>query len=436
MMATSLPEDRAESVFEDYKKPYDAGAAAAEANRCLYCLDPPCITACPTGINIPEFIRKIATENVRGSAKTIFDSNILGMSCSRVCPVETLCVGDCVYNRMDQPPIQIGKLQRYATDTAFNKGWSFYEAGADTGKRVALIGAGPASLACAHRLRRFGHATTIFEKREVVGGLNTTGVAPYKMKADRSVEEVEWVLGIGGIDIKTGTEVAGSAVGDMLNDYDAVFVGIGLGPDNHLGVDGEDLQGVHGAVDFIEEFKLNPGTYEHVRHVCVIGGGNTAIDVVREAMGLGAHYVTMVYRGVEAKMSGYHHEWDAAKVEGARAAWQTQPIAYVGADGKVTGVRCVKLDADKNTIEGSEHTLPADLVLVAIGQSKLKDELGQLDGVETNWKSVLCDDVGATGLAGLYVGGDLRNGGMEVVNAVAEGRDAAEAMHRYMTGEG
>lgn len=433
-MATKLPESRAESVFADFKPPYDYAQATAEANRCLYCLDAPCITACPTAINIPEFIRKIATGNVRGSARTIFDSNILGMSCARVCPVEVLCVGDCVYNRMGQPPIQIGKLQRYATDLAFEKGWEFYEAGPDTGKKVALIGAGPASLACAHRLRRFGHACTLFEKREVIGGLNTFGVAPYKMKADRAIDEVEWLLSIGGVEIRTGVEVGVDvSFAELEAEYDAVFVGIGLGPDNHLGVDGEDLANVYGAVDFIERFKLAPMDFAGLRRVAVLGGGNTAIDCVREALGLGFPEVTMVYRGDEAGMSGYDHEWKAAKVEGARAAWRTQPVGYVGDGGRVTGVRVVSLDASKKPIPGSEHVLDADVVLVAIGQSRLLDLLAGLDGVTTDKRRVIADANGFTGRPGVYVGGDLANGAKEVVNAVAEGRDAAIAIHATLT---
>jgi len=434
-MPMKLPEARAESVFEDFKPPYDEAQAAAEANRCLYCQDAPCITACPTAINIPEFIRKIATGNVRGSARTIFDSNILGMSCARVCPVEVLCVGDCVYNRMGLPPIQIGKLQRYATDMAFDEGWRYYEAGPDTGKRVALVGGGPASLACAHRLRRFGHACTIFERHPVLGGLNTTGVAPYKMKADRSVEEVEWVLGIGGIELRTGVEVGGDVtLEDLERDYDAVFVGIGLGPDSALGVPGEDLAGVWGAVAFIEKIKLEAFDTSGIERVAVIGGGNTAIDCVREALGLGIAEVTMVYRGDEARMSGYVHEWAAAKVEGARALWRHQPIAYEGGPDGVTGVRCALLDDRRQPIAGSERVVPADLVLVAIGQSRLIDQLAALPGVATDGRRVLVDAQGATGRPGLYAGGDLANGAKEVVNAVAEGRDAAVAIHEYMTG--
>jgi len=433
-MTNQLPKARAESVFEDYKPALTAAQATVEANRCLFCLDAPCITACPTGIDIPQFIRKIATGNVRGSAKTIFDSNILGMSCARVCPVEVLCVGDCVYNRMGQAPIQIGKLQRYATDTAFDNGYEFYEAGAPTGKKVALIGAGPASLACAHRLRRFGHEVIIFEKRPVVGGLNTTGVAPYKMKADRSVEEVDWVLSIGGIDIKNGVEIGKDiSLADLERDFDAVFIGIGLGPDNHLGVAGEDLAGVEGAVAFIERMKLGPISVPGGRGV-VIGGGNTALDAVRELLGVGVPDVTMIYRGTEPGMTGYEHEWKAGKVEGVKASWQTQPLEYVGEHGQVTGVRCIKLDDKKKPIANTEFVVPADTVLVAIGQAKLLSDLASLDGIRRDRSRVLIDADGFTGRPKWYAGGDLANGGKEVVNAVAEGRDAAIGIHSFLSG--
>jgi glutamate synthase (NADPH/NADH) small chain len=336
---------------------------------------------------------------------------------------------------MGQPPIQIGKLQRYATDMAFDEGWNFYEAGAPTGKKVALIGAGPASLACAHRLRRFGHETVIFEKRPWVGGLNTTGVAPYKMKADRSVEEVDWLLQIGGIEIRHGVEVGKDlALTDLERDFDAVFLGMGLGPDKHLGIPGEDLSGVHGAVDFIERLKLEPLDLRAINKAVVVGGGNTALDAVRELRGLGVADVTMIYRGTEAGMSGYQHEWKAAKLEGVRGAWRTQPTAYVGADGKVTGVVCVKLDDDKQPIAGSEHLIEAELVLVAIGQAKLLEDLKSLDGIRMDGLRVVTDKGGFTGRPKWYAGGDLANGGKEVVNAVAEGRDAALAIHAFITG--
>lgn len=433
-MKLRLPELRSESVFEDFKGEYTRDQAMVEANRCLYCSDAPCVVACPTHIEIPEFIRRIATDNVKGSAKTIFEANILGMSCARVCPVETLCVGGCVYNEMGVPPIQIGKLQRYSTDIAYEEGWRFFEAGADTGKHVALVGAGPASLAAAHELRRQGHRCTIFEKRELVGGLNTTGVAPYKMKSDRSLDEVEWVLGIGGIDVKTGVEIGQDiTLEELESQHDAVFFGAGLGTDTKLGAPGEDLKGVYGAVDFIEWMKTKRGSFDGVDHCVVVGGGNTAIDAVREAIGLGIANVTMVYRGTLAKMSGYQHEWKAAQNEGALAAWQTLPTEFVG-DARVRSVRCVRLDADKKPIAGSEHEMPADLVLVAIGQSKLGEMLSGLAGIKLDKGRIVAGDDGFTGRAKWYVGGDAKNGGKEVVNAAAEGKSAALAIHAFLTG--
>lgn len=436
-MATTVKPDRAENVFEDFKPAYDRGQAEAEANRCLYCEDAPCIKVCPTKINIPEFIRKIATGNVTGSARTIFDANILGMSCARVCPVEVLCVGDCVYNHMGVPPIQIGKLQRYATDLAFEKGESFFEAGTDTGKTVALIGGGPASIAAAHELRRRGHGAVIFEKSDVLGGLNTWGIAPYKMKADRSVEEVQWVLDdVGGVDVRTGVTIPDDISFEQLEaDFDAVFIGFGLGPDRFLDGDGKDLDGIVGAVDWIEQMKLGTGVMDGVKKVAVLGGGNTALDAVREAAGLGADEVVMVYRGVEGSMSGYQHEWSAGKNEGVRAAWKTQPVGYVGDGKRVTGVKCLKVDDNKKPIAGTEHVIDTDLVLLAIGQSKLGALVESIDGITVEWGKVVTDDNGATGRPGWYAGGDCRNGGKEVVNAVAEGKAAAIAIDAYLGGD-
>ncbi len=431
---SKLPAERSESIFTDFKPAYTANQAKVEANRCLYCHDAPCITACPTGIDIPTFIRKIATDNVKGSAKTIFSSNVLGMSCARVCPVEVLCVGDCVYNHMGVPPIQIGKLQRYATDTAFEAGWGYFEAGPDTGRSVGIVGGGPAGLACAHRLRRFGHAVTIYDKRPRLGGLNATGVAPYKMPADRALAEVDWVMSIGGIEIQTGVEIGTDLTFEELEArHDALFLGFGLGPDSSLAAEGEGLDGVEGAVEFIERFKLGTVDLDGVQRAVVVGGGNTALDVVRELKVLGVPKVTLAYRGTEARMSGYTHEWNAGKQEGVAAAWQTQPTGFVGKDGTVTGITCVRLDDDKKPIEGSEHTLPADRVYLAIGQSKLGELVGSLDGITLSWGKVAVGEGQATGRPGVYAGGDCANGGKEVVNGVAEGRDAALAIHDYLS---
>ncbi len=435
-MAAGTPIQRSESAFTDYKLPLLRDAAVAEANRCLFCHDAPCIKACPTAIDIPQFIRKIATDNVRGSAKTIFESNILGMSCARVCPVEVLCVGACVYNDLEQPPIEIGKLQRYATDRAYAEGWRFFEAGKPTGRRVALIGAGPASLAAAHELRRLGHACTIFEKRGVVGGLNATGVAPYKMKAERAMTEVEWVLSIGGIEVRTGVTVGVDVTLEALErEFDAVFVGVGLGADSRLGVPGEELAGVHGAVAWIESMKLGRVDLAPIRRAAVIGGGNTAIDVVREIAGLGIPHVEMIYRGTRDGMSGYAHEWTAALAEGAHAEWRAVPVAVEGA-GRAERVRCVRVDEHKRPISGSEFAVEADLVLLAIGQSKLGAMLAGLPGITVESGRIRTDAHGFTGRAKWYAGGDCTNGGKEVVNAAAEGKRAAHAIDAAISQKG
>lgn len=417
-----LPDGRSEDALPDGKAPYDRAQALVEANRCLYCHDAPCVRACPTSIDIPEFIRRIATDNVKASARTIFDANILGASCARVCPVEELCVGACVHNVQHVPPVQIGRLQRYSAERAVNEGWRFHEAGADSGKRVALVGGGPASLAAAHELRRQGHACTIFEKNAVPGGLNVTGVAPYKLHAADAMAELEWVLGIGGIEIVTGTEVGRDLPFEELErTFDAVFVGFGLGADRVL--PGGELHGVKGAVAWIEEMKLGRVDLSGVTDAIVVGGGNTAIDCVRELLGLGVMNVTMVYRGTPARMSGYAHEWDAAKKAGAKVVWEALPSAFLG-EGRVTGVRL-----------GDGRELPAQLVLLAIGQARMGEKLAGLEGVEVDAGGRLVVDAdGRLGRRGWFAGGDAANGGKEVVNAVAEGKRAAAAIHAYVTG--
>ncbi len=437
-MNQKLPEDRAEAVFEDFKRAYTDEQARAEANRCLYCYDAPCIQSCPTGIDVPTFIRRIANENVSGAAQTIFDSNILGMSCARVCPVETLCVGSCVYNHMDSPAIQIGKLQRYATDAAFEAGWTYYEAGEDTGKKVVCVGGGPASLAAAHRLRRQGHQVTVIEKGHFLGGLNTTGIASYKMKADRSISEVEWLLSIGGIDIRSGVSVPDQlSWDDLKSEFDAIFIGFGLGEDSLLSLPSADSEGVIGAVDFIAQMKLSPIDVSSVQNAIVIGGGNTALDAVRELRGLGVESVTLAYRGGESQMSGYAHEWAEAKTEGVVPSWRSQPLSFAAdADSRVSSVTFQMMDENKQPISGQTKTIPADLVLLAIGQGKLGSLTTGLDGLQVEWGKIVTDDDGATGAQGVYAGGDCRNGGKEVVNAVAEGDQAAQAIHSFLMGGG
>lgn len=426
-----LPEDRSEAGFGDFKPALSPAQALAEANRCLYCADAPCVQRCPTAIDIPEFIRKISTGNLRGSARTILEANIFGMSCARVCPVEVLCVGGCVYNETDMPPIAIGRLQRFATDAALAEDWRYFAAGPDSGRSVALVGGGPASLAAAHELRRRGHACTIYDAGQWLGGLNTTGVAPYKLRADAALAEVAYVLAIGGIEVKSGVQIGRDVSwAELLARHDAVFIGVGLGADRMLDIPGKELAGIDGAVAFIERFKLGTVDLAGVRHAVVVGGGNTAIDAVRELIGLGVPEVTMVYRGDEAAMSGYAHEWKAAKVEGARALWHTQPIAYLGRGGRVAGLRCARLGPDRRPLPGQVHEVAADLVLLAIGQARLGELVAGLDGVKVEDGRVVVDAEGATGNPRVFAGGDCANGGKEVVNAVAEGKRAALAIDR------
>ena len=443
-MPESLRADRLERELSDKKPLYSSAEARAEAERCLYCVDAPCIKACPTEIDIPTFIKKIATDNVRGSAKTIFDQNLLGYSCARVCPVEVLCVGSCVYTGWGRDPIQIGRLQRFATETATAKGAPpvvkrRYEIG-QTSKRVACIGGGPASLAFAGYLALEGHEAIVFEKKAVPGGLNTTGIAPYKLHADDAVHEVDFVKSL-GVEVVTGIEVGETdgpgriSAKKLLDTYDAVFVGVGLGADTELGIPGEEGPGVYGATAWIERMKLALSENDiRGKRVLVVGGGNTAIDVARECAQLGAADVAMVYRRGPEAMTGYVHEMEHARVETVRLVTNVQPTSFVRDEsGALTALRVSKTDASAKPIPGTEHDLPCDFVALAIGQSKherLRAVATQLDGVTLDTRGcVLCDPRnGQTGNPKVFAGGDCINGGKEVVNAVADGRNAARTL--------
>jgi dihydropyrimidine dehydrogenase (NAD+) subunit PreT len=451
-----LTKDRTETDFPDKKPTYTRAEALSEAERCLYCADAPCIKACPTEIDIPTFIKKIATDNVRGSAKTIFEQNLLGYSCARVCPVEVLCVGACVYNGWHRDPIQIGRLQRYATETATADpgpgrpaSAPLYVPAPASGKKVALIGAGPASLACAGYLAILGHKAVIFEKRPLPGGLNTTGIAPYKLHAEGALHEIEFVQSF-GVEIKTGITVGseagprGASAGQisgkqLLAEYDAVYIGVGLGADSKLGLPGEDGPNVFGATAWIEEMKLArrgtgdlPGVAARLGRVLVIGGGNTAIDVARECALLGATDVTMVYRrGVDA-MSGYHHEMEGARKEGVKLVTNALPVAFVrDASGKLTALRVARAEngAAIRAVDqtATEYDIPCDHVAVAIGQARIKNVIDELPGVALDANGNIAADPknGQTGNPKVFSGGDCINGGKEVVNAVADGRNTA-----------
>jgi dihydropyrimidine dehydrogenase (NAD+) subunit PreT len=440
----NLPNDRLETELGDKKPVFTDAEAKAEADRCLYCSDAPCIKACPTSIDIPTFIKQIASGNVRGSARTILEQNLLGYSCARVCPVEVLCAGDCVYTGWGREPIAIGRLQRYATEKGAASGRPLLaKKTARNKKRVACVGGGPASLAFAGVLALEGHEAVFFEKRPYSGGLNTTGIAPYKLQADDAIAEVKFVEGF-GVEVKTGVDVGDTdgpgriAIEKLVDTYDAVFLGLGLGADTRLGIPGEEGAGVFGATEWIEQMKLEMtrahGEQIRGKRVIVVGAGNTAIDVARECAGLGAADVAMIYRRGVAEMSGYAHELTGARKEGVRFVTHVQPVAFVRENGKLVALRVAKTDESAKPIAGTEHDLPCDLAMLAIGQSKLRDLAKRLPGVELDARGCVVvkdTETCATGNPKVFAGGDCINGGKEVVNAVADGRNAA----RYLAAQ-
>ena len=437
----NLKEGRLETQLKDFKPALDKHEAMSEANRCINCYDAPCIRACPTAINIPQFIGRIANDNTLGAAKTILDSNIMGLSCAQSCPTEVLCEGACVYNSLDTKPISIGKLQRFAVTEAYEKKVQFYTAGKATGKRVALIGAGPASLACAHELRKEGHAAVIYEKAQLPGGLNTYGIAPYKMKSEISLWETEQVAVLGA-EFRFGKELGKDfQLADLVSEYDAVFLGLGLGQDSRIDAPGVDLPGVMGAVDFIGKMKTGSdmGWVKDLKSALIVGGGNTALDACRELKKLGVPQVVVSYRRGEEDMSGYKHEMKWARQEGVEFWFNTLPTKFVrgvAKDLKVT-VQKTRLSADgKVTLGDESRDLFAGLVLMATGQAKLESLLTSVAELKFEKGRLTTDANGRTGHAKIYAGGDLANGGKEVVNAVAEGKKAAMAMNLSFLGVG
>jgi len=425
MSAAPLEDGRLEQQLEDGKPLYSPGEAAAEANRCLFCHDAPCITACPTGIDIPRFIRKIGTGNLRGSAETILSANLLGYSCARVCPVEVLCAGACVYNAWERTPIAIGRLQRFATETVFVRG----EAGtllpraAANGKRIACVGAGPASLSAAGYLALEGCEVTVIDRNALPGGLNTTGVAPYKMPAEDSLREFAFLASL-GVRFRGGVEVGRDVTAtQLLAEHDAVFLGPGLGGDTALSLPGADGAGVHGATAWIERMKLDPtASLDGVTRAIVVGGGNTAIDAARELAQLGVAEVSLLYRRTQADMSGYAHELEAARAEGVRFVERAVPAAFVRQNGVLTALRLS---------DGREF--PCELVVLAIGQASLAALARSFDGVTTDDKGriVVDADTGATGHPKVWAGGDAI-GGELVVTAVQDGKRAARAIAKAL----
>jgi glutamate synthase (NADPH/NADH) small chain len=420
--------------FPDLHPPFEKTAAVTEAHRCLYCFDAPCMQACPTHIDVPKFIKKIATGNLEGSAKTILDANILGASCSRACPVEVLCEGACVLHRYNKQPIEIGRLQRFAMDALHASGAPLpFSPGPNTGFTVALIGAGPASLACAAELRRRGIRATLYDARPLPGGLNTYGIAEYKLPLAESLREIDLLAQL-GVDFHFNTTVDAARLAELASTHDAIFLGMGLGAIHRLGITGEDLTGVTNALDFIAGYKSGAITAAPAR-VAVIGAGNTAIDAANAAVRLGATEVTMVYRRGPEQMSAFAFEYEHAKQEGVRFLWHVAPVSLSGSPN-VHGLELAQLETtDDGALVpklGENFTLATDLIVLAIGQATHTDFIPASTFKLERGRIVIDRSTGQTSNPKYFAGGDCTNGGREVVDAVADGKRAAIGIAAYL----
>nr|HNH22607.1 NAD(P)-dependent oxidoreductase [Ferruginibacter sp.] len=418
-----------------------ADAALVEANRCLFCYDAPCTKSCPTGIDVPKFIKQIATENIKGSAHTIFTSNIMGAGCSKVCPVEKLCEGSCVFNLMEEEPIPIAKLQRYSTEKAMEKNWQLFRRNEPTGKKVAVVGAGPAGLSCAHMLSRAGVDVTIYEKEAKGGGLMTYGIAAYKVTPQFCEEEVNYILGIGGIEIRYNQELGRDiSLTQLKKDYDAVYLAMGVGIARKLDIPGEKLEGVVDAIQFIYDIRSNGFSSVPVGDkVAVIGMGMTAIDAATQAKRLGASEVTLVYRRTEAEKPCTDVELDIAKLDGCEIIWLAAPLKVKGSNGKVKQLVCSKMklgepDASgrRSPVDtGETFAMEVDMVIKAAGQVPYEKLVKKYKLDNKNGKLVLKDKA-TTNIKGVFAGGDAVNGGKEVVDAVQAGKDGASSILSYL----
>lgn len=428
--------------FSDLHPPLSKNKAFIEADRCYFCYDAPCMDACPTSIDIPMFIRQISTDRPDSAAETIFTSNILGGMCARVCPTETLCEEVCVHVEQGNLPVKIGELQRYATDHAMQSGSVSFERADATGKRVAIVGAGPAGLACAHRLAANGHSVTILEAKTKPGGLNEFGLAAYKTTDNFAQREVEFILSIGGIDIEYDQALGRDLTLDKLSqDYDAVFLGLGLGATNGLGITGDDLDGVHDAVDYIADLRQagDLGTLPVGQQVVVIGGGMTAIDIAVQIKRLGAREVTMVYRRGPEQMGASDFECELALNNGVTITHWAMPTAVLGDDGNVSAVDFERtgLNGDGKLVgTGETFTLTADQVFSAIGQVLESNSLSD-SNLKVEGRRIVVDDDRKTSFGNVWAGGDCVVGGQNLtVSSVDDGNVAASAINKFLSGEG
>ncbi|MEQ8347651.1 MAG: NAD(P)-dependent oxidoreductase [Sneathiellaceae bacterium] len=444
--AHRLPAEDYAANFADVKPPLTRRKALVEASRCHFCHDAPCVTACPTGIDIPRFIRGIATDNVRGAALTILEANIMGAACARVCPTEVLCEEVCVREAQEGKPVRIGALQRYATDDLLARGEQPFARAAATGRKVAVVGAGPAGLACAHALARQGHDITVFEARPKAGGLNEYGIAAYKMPDGIAQAEVDFILGVGGIALQTGKALGRDfTLGSLRRDFDAVFLGMGLAGVNALRLEGEDMPGVLDAVDYIAGLRQAPdlSALEVGRRVAVIGAGNTAVDIAVQCKRLGAEEVTMLYRRGPEQMGATWKEREFAQVNGVKIRHFAAPVRLLAAGGRLAGVECAvtELDADGRLAQTDRRfTLPADMLFKAIGQCFLPDPLapdlqagGAAEPLQLDGGRIAVNAERQTSLPDVWAGGDCIAGEDLTVAAVQDGKLAAAAIHATLT---
>ncbi|HED08668.1 MAG TPA: NAD(P)-dependent oxidoreductase [Ignavibacteria bacterium] len=445
-IANKLSNEEYEKNFAELRPPLTKNSAVAEANRCLYCYDSPCMKACPTHIDVSTFIKKIATDNLLGSARTIFKSNWVPLTCAKACPVEELCEGACVYVEKGEKPIEIGRLQRFVIEDYFNSDMlQLFTQENKNGKSVGVIGSGPSGLACGAELSLLGYDVKIYEANEIPGGLNTWGIAPYKLRRADSLKEVEYIKNL-GVEISTGVRVGDTiSFEEICNKHDAVFVGIGLGDATRLKVPGEELTGVVDALDFIEKVKNEKWVDVNVgKRVAVIGAGNTSIDVVTEAKRLGAEQVYIIYRRGIDDMSAYDFEYELAKSDEVIFHFKTMPKKIIG-EKFVEGIECVKIELGErnekgkreiNVVPNSEFILPVDMVIKAVGQNINNNFLNDVEGIKIeNGKVVVDTETYQTGNNKVFAGGDCINGGKEVVNAAYDGKIAAQGIDKYLENE-
>ena len=420
--------------FCDAHPPLTLAQARIEADRCYYCFDAPCQTACPTGIDVPSFIQRIADGNIRGSAHAILGANPLGGMCARVCPTEVLCEQACVRNTSEDKPVEIGQLQRFATDAYFARpGAPLFTRAAATGRTVAVVGAGPAGLACAHGLARLGHAVVVFDANAKPGGLNEYGLATYKTVDDFAQKEVAWLLSIGGIEVRHNTRVGQDvSLETLTKDFDAVFLGVGLAGVNTIGIGEPTAQGMRNAVEFIAELR-QARDYASIpvgRKVVVIGGGMTAVDAAVQSRKLGAEEVTMVYRRGPQDMSASDHEQDWAQGNGVTIRHWAAPKEVLVSNGQVSGMcfAVTRVDGGKLVETGETFILAADMILKAIGQSFVAQPVTAIVDLEAG--RICTDATGRTSHPKIWAGGDCRVGGRDLtVEAVEHGKVAAQSIH-------